>query len=203
MVLATTLAWVIDPASSRRYWGSLLDVKESVSVLGAVNVSLAGVSERLPVPSLRPLFLVCAVLLVTLLAVLAARNQLRHREPISAALAIALLLQYISPVSWFHHWVWVVPVLLAMVLASRGGDPVWVGLTALSVVVLFSTLLGDVPGMWTLLLPWGITVLLAMAVRPLHLDPPSYRKADLQTASHMWTRNVGRRIPRRPEPEKD
>jgi alpha-1,2-mannosyltransferase len=170
---ATAVAWVIDPTSSRQYWGSFLQVKESVSVLGATNVSLAGVVDRLPLPSVRPIVLVCAVLLVTALAILAARNQLRHGASLSAALAIALLLPYVSPVSWFHHWVWVVPVLLAMVLGSRGGDPVWVGLTGLSVAVLFSTLLGAVPGMWLLLLPWGVTVLIAMATRPLHLRSAS------------------------------
>lgn len=170
MLLATGLAWLADPATSRQYWENFLNVKESVSVLGAVNVSLAGVAERIPIASLRSPSLVVAILGTTALAVVAARNQLRHGNPFSAALAIALLVQYVSPVSWFHHWVWAAPVLLALVLASRGGDPVWTSLTGLSFVVLFSSLLSSVPGMWMLLLPWGLTVLFAMAVRPLPLN---------------------------------
>ncbi len=119
---ATAVAWIVDPASSGLFWGNVLDVKESVSVLGASNVSLAGVVERVPLPGLRPVLLVCAVLLVTALTVFAARYQLRHGNPLSAALAVGLLVPFVSPVSWFHHWVWAVPVVLAMVLGGRGGD---------------------------------------------------------------------------------
>ena len=63
---------------------------------------------------------VAACLLVLALTVWAARRVLRAGEPILAVICIALFGLAVSPVSWSHHWVWMLPtVLVTAVVAWR------------------------------------------------------------------------------------
>ena len=59
-----------------------------------------------------------ACFLVLALTVWAARRVLRAGEPVLAVICIALFGLAVSPVSWSHHWVWMLPtVLVTAVLA--------------------------------------------------------------------------------------
>src|ERR1700722_16910638 len=63
---------------------------------------------------------VAACLLVLALTVWAARRVLRADEPVMAVICIALFGLAVSPVSWSHHWVWMLPaVVVTTVLAWR------------------------------------------------------------------------------------
>jgi alpha-1,2-mannosyltransferase len=56
-----------------------------------------------------------AVLAVT---VWAARRALKADEPVLALICVAMFGLVVSPVSWSHHWVWVLPAMLATVVVA-------------------------------------------------------------------------------------
>jgi alpha-1,2-mannosyltransferase len=85
------------------------------------NQNIAGALARLGLGSdERFLPWAAACLLVLAAAVWATRRVLRAGEPLLAVICIALFGLVVSPVSWSHHWVWMLPaVLVAGVLAWR------------------------------------------------------------------------------------
>lgn len=115
--LATVaVGFVAAPSSSWFYWtGGFGDLGRfgAASVLGVDNQSSSAVIARLlgltSVPTW--LALLCGVLALGL-ATLAARTCLRRGDGIGALLAVALGGLLASPVSWSHHWLWVVPLVL-------------------------------------------------------------------------------------------
>lgn len=109
------LGFAVAPSSSWFYWtGGFGDLGRfgSASVLGVDNQSLSSAVARLAgltsVPTL--LALLCGVLGVIVGAV-AARACLRRGDDVGALLAVAIGGLLASPVSWSHHWLWVVPLI--------------------------------------------------------------------------------------------
>jgi alpha-1,2-mannosyltransferase len=65
------------------------------------------------------------------------RRVLRAGEPILAVVCVALFGLVVSPVSWSHHWVWVLPaVLVTGVLAWRRRNVALAVLTAIGVALM-------------------------------------------------------------------
>ena len=85
------------------------------------NQNIAGTLARLGFDEhQRFLPWVLACFLVLALTVWAARRALRAGEPVLAVICIALFGLAVSPVSWSHHWVWMLEaVLVTAVLAWR------------------------------------------------------------------------------------
>ncbi len=83
---------------------------------------------------------VAACLLVLALTVWAARRVLRADEPVMAVICIALFGLAVSPVSWSHHWVWMLPtVLVTTVLAWRRRNAALALLSAAGVALMVWT----------------------------------------------------------------
>jgi alpha-1,2-mannosyltransferase len=61
---------------------------------------------------------VAACFAVLALTVWAARHVLRLDEPMLALMCVAMFGLVVSPVSWSHHWVWVLPTLLVTTVAA-------------------------------------------------------------------------------------
>ena len=81
----------------------------------AGTLARLGLSDHAAVPAVGG-----RCLLVLALTVWAARRVLRAGEPVMAVICVALFGLVVSPVSWSHHWVWVLPtVLVTAVLAWR------------------------------------------------------------------------------------
>lgn len=59
------------------------------------------------------------VLLVIAASALAIRRLGRHGDQFSAVCVGAVVMLLISPISWEHHWVWVLPLMLALVPHRR------------------------------------------------------------------------------------
>jgi alpha-1,2-mannosyltransferase len=138
--LATGLAATVAPSATRQYFTNLLwDESRPGNLYYIGNQSLRGVWERhLPEAGLICWGATCVAALV-----LGAWCVRRHRRDawfsLTLAAVVALLL---SPVSWSHHWVWVIP---CLAVGARHGwrRPVaWA-----SILMLASTLIEAV--LWT------------------------------------------------------
>lgn len=115
----TALAWVRVPGDTPAYLSSILDDPGRIGGLDySGNQSLSGLLHRFPLSD----SLTTALWLVSSLAVAALAWQVVRRaraagDDLAALLAVAVAELLASPVSWSHHWVWVV--LAAVWLAPR------------------------------------------------------------------------------------
>lgn len=124
---------VAAPAASARYWFSeLLDTSRIGRPHAAANQSVRGALARLGLSGAEQITIWAAVSLVVLaVAVFVAHRARRHGHDLAALLVIALAGLLISPVSWVHHWVWVVPAV--MLLRRHHARWTWPAISVLSV----------------------------------------------------------------------
>jgi alpha-1,2-mannosyltransferase len=114
---ATGVGMLLAPADSVMYWHTTVFAPDRIGGAEFVtNQSLRAALSRLDLPQAYWLVLVAAVLA---LAWVGAR---RAREPVDALLVVAAAGLLVSPVSWSHHWVWIVPAVA--VVAHRRAVPV-------------------------------------------------------------------------------
>ncbi len=137
---ATLLGFVVAPESSVRYW---TQVVWGASGMGgspyASNQSIAGALARLGAPG--PV-LWGVLAMATVCAAIWIMRRIDGPPALVVNAAAALL---ISPISWSHHWVWVVPALVVLaeraVRTGRRGWTAAAALVALTFVVAPHTLL--------------------------------------------------------------
>lgn len=117
LAAATGAGLVAAPALSREYFGSLLWDSDRPGVIGYVgNQSLLGAATRHLPGAASPVWLVAAAA-VLVVAALAVR---RHRRDAWLSLCTAALAGLlVSPVSWSHHWVWLLPLVAVGVRRGR------------------------------------------------------------------------------------
>jgi alpha-1,2-mannosyltransferase len=121
--------WIASPTSSARYW---LSDQDKVSRFGPVaddagNQSLWAMALRVGFPAHAVVPLVAGALGIAA-AVWVARRAVAAGRNLEAVCCLAVGGLLASPISWTHHWVWVLPLLVAM--GARGWR-VGVGLTVL------------------------------------------------------------------------
>lgn len=121
-VVATGVGMLAAPADTIRYYThELWDTGRVGGASYPDNQSLTGVLARILDTETPPRWATAVLLVLGLaLGVAACRRQLGRGDELSALLALALGILLASPVSWSHHWVWVVPVV--MVAWARRGD---------------------------------------------------------------------------------
>ena len=126
---------LVAPGDSWRYWsGGFLDVRRFGDgvALRADNQSLSAEFIRLSHDVTPPRALLVLLSITALaFAALVAKRQLDAERPLDAMVALALGSLLASPVSWTHHWLWVVPLLVVTV--SRRW---WITSWALGIVFL-------------------------------------------------------------------
>lgn len=121
-VVATLAGFVVAWSDSWEYW---TDTVRNTDRIGSAdlntNQNIAGALARLNLGEDQRFALWSAgCLLVLAVTVWAARRVLDAGEPALAVICIALFGLVVSPVSWSHHWVWVLPALVVTgVLAWR------------------------------------------------------------------------------------
>ena len=114
-IVTVVVGFLALPAASATWWfhGQVFHAGGEVNVGSYVNQSLLGLLSRMAgsVGAATPVWLVCAA--VVFAGGLATATRL-HRlgRPVLGWLACALTGLLVSPISWDHHWVWVVPVLV-------------------------------------------------------------------------------------------
>ena len=134
-VATSLLAAALLPRSSLTYWTSRVFTNQTGPPAYAGNQSWVGFSDRLvhaPVPAL---VLTAALDLATVLVAARAVSVCSRRGcRLTAVAATGLTGLLLSPISWAHHWVWVLPLLAALVVERpfRGARA-----TALVVVLIF------------------------------------------------------------------
>jgi alpha-1,2-mannosyltransferase len=149
---ATIVAGLALPADSRTWWLDGLFAQGSRTGFPGrgINQSIPGLITRLSgsVAAGRPVWLVVSVLtLIAGVACAALLDRLGH--PMIGILTCAITGLLVSPVSWDHHWVWIVPVVVVLAcygLRARGAARY----APLSGAVLITALFAAWPG-----LVWG------------------------------------------------
>ncbi|MEW2508917.1 glycosyltransferase 87 family protein [Streptomyces sp. NPDC046870] len=123
---ATLLAAAVLPHDSWRFWtGALFRASRVGRAEDTANQALRGVLARLlHTPAPGALWTACAAVVAVLGLALAVRAELRG-ERAWAVCVCAVTALLISPVSWTHHWVWCVP--LVLLLWTRGQRAAAVG----------------------------------------------------------------------------
>lgn len=138
--LATiALSFAVMPQVATEYFTEKIFESGRVgSITAALNYNLLGTWQMLfPAGVAGVLFAVTALLSIAL-AYLAARRFHAAGEHLGAVTAVATLGLLISPISWTHHWVWFVPMLVfATRYGARTGQSSYLYLAATG-AVLFS-----------------------------------------------------------------
>ncbi len=119
---ATLAGFVVAWGDSWEYW---TDTVRNTDRIGSAdlntNQNIAGTLARLGLSEDQRFALwVAGCLLVLAVTIWATRRVLDAGEPALAVICVALFGLVVSPVSWSHHWVWMLPaVLVTAVLAWR------------------------------------------------------------------------------------
>lgn len=117
----TLLAFLIAPASSLTYWTQTLTDPSRIGNLAYVaNQSVRGALSRLLPESadlVEKLWL-AAVVVILIGVTVAMLRVLRAGSPTGALALNSLIALLCSPVSWSHHWVWMIPLVLALTAAA-------------------------------------------------------------------------------------
>ncbi|ATY16923.1 hypothetical protein CU254_39380 [Amycolatopsis sp. AA4] len=110
-VLAGVAGFVIAPDASAKYWfgGGLTGASGMSGSIFATNQTIQGAVHRFGLPE-TPTLLLVAVL--TLAALALAIPAMLRADPRMAFLLNTALILVCSPISWSHHWVWIVPALV-------------------------------------------------------------------------------------------
>ncbi len=112
-LLTVGLAAIVLPAETKRYFLELIfDPARTGPVFGAINQSWRGALARLAGLDDVPTAWIIAVVLSAALAVWTLITSLKAGDRLAAFLSVQFLGLLVSPISWSHHWVWVIPLLV-------------------------------------------------------------------------------------------
>ncbi|QLY33152.1 DUF2029 domain-containing protein [Nocardia huaxiensis] len=111
---ATALSFAVMPKTSTEYWfGGMGNVKGLSGSAFHTNQSIQAVLARFQIE--KPLFTILWLVLSAVLLVLVVAAMRKAAAMPALALALnAVFTLLVSPISWSHHWIWIVPALLAM-----------------------------------------------------------------------------------------
>ncbi|WP_166442092.1 glycosyltransferase 87 family protein [Nakamurella flava] len=118
-VATVAVGWIAAPSETVRFFTSLMfDPARTGPIWSAINQSLRGALSRVQGQDRVGVWLVCAAL-AFVLGLWCAWRSLRAGDRTAAFLAVQITALLISPISWSHHWVWVLPLLLWCLFGPR------------------------------------------------------------------------------------
>ena len=124
-LLATiAIGFAIVPHQSWRYWTDvILDANRVGGIAYTGNQSINGFLHRIGDDAswVQPTWFVLSVVF-GLLALWVARRYWLADERVTAISVMALAVLYASPISWSHHWVWIIPLGVSLI---RAVNRVW------------------------------------------------------------------------------
>ncbi len=125
---AVAIGFVVVPNQSWDYWTHVVaDSGRIGNPEFASNQSVTGFVSRLigtDSPALKPLWFVIASA-IALLTLWIARRYWYAGDRLTAVSVCALGALFASPVSWSHHWVWVMPIGVALIAVLRRRTGSW------------------------------------------------------------------------------
>jgi alpha-1,2-mannosyltransferase len=103
-------AWIVLPSDSVRFWTSAILAGNGNRTYEAANQSINGLVQRVTgeAPSALTVSLILGAACLALMVALVRRLH-QANQPLAAMLVTAFCGLLVSPVTWTHHWVWVVP----------------------------------------------------------------------------------------------
>lgn len=115
-VAATAIGFAVDAAGSLEYWlGGFAGAAGISGSTYRTNQTVQAAFARFEVPE--PWLTVVVLTVVAVLLVLVVLGMRRTSDPVALVLC-ALLSLLAAPTAWSHHWVWIVPGLLALTIAT-------------------------------------------------------------------------------------
>jgi alpha-1,2-mannosyltransferase len=121
-VVATLAGFAFTWRDSLEYWTETVRNTDRIGTATLnTNQNIAGALARLGIgEGMRFVLWTVACFAVLGLTVWAARRVLKAEQPVLALICVAMFGLVVSPVSWSHHWVWVLPtVLVTSIVAYR------------------------------------------------------------------------------------
>jgi alpha-1,2-mannosyltransferase len=159
------IAYVVSPSQSTLYWFHLLSETNRIGPVGsAINQSLRAALSRsvgYDVGS-GPIWLAGAAVAAVLLF-FALRAAVRAGDTLAGVVSVQFFTLLVSPISWSHHWVWMVPAVLWLLYGrAAGGKLVTITAVAWLVAVgsfVISFLLVLQSSIWVISRPWYASAL--------------------------------------------
>jgi alpha-1,2-mannosyltransferase len=132
--VATLAGFVLAWRDSVQYWTETVRNTDRIGTATLnTNQNIAGALARLGLSdNTRFVLWVIACFAVLGLTVWAVRRALRADQPALALICVAMFGLVVSPVSWSHHWVWVLPTMLVVIAVAVRQRNVALGLVALA-----------------------------------------------------------------------
>ncbi|MEU4199326.1 glycosyltransferase 87 family protein [Streptomyces sp. NPDC045470] len=137
------LSALVLPHDSRRFWTEIIFAADRVGEVEiTANQSLRGALARLLHTHDPGLWWLAAAAVVAVLGLAVAVGALLRGRRAWAAVACAVTALLVSPISWSHHWVWGVPMLILLGseaigrggFGSRAGRRWWAGTLAMGLL---------------------------------------------------------------------
>ncbi|HEX4724783.1 MAG TPA: mannosyltransferase [Pseudonocardiaceae bacterium] len=163
--LTVGIAWVVSPTQSSLYWFHLVEQANRIGPVGsAINQSLRAALSRTfgyDVGS-GPIWL-AGVAVAAVLLFFALRASVRAGDVLAGVVSVQFFTLLVSPISWSHHWVWMVPAVLWLVYGRAAGSRL-VMITAVSwLVAVFSFVISFLlvlqSSIWVISRPWYASLL--------------------------------------------
>jgi alpha-1,2-mannosyltransferase len=158
--ITVALGFLVSASDSWRYWFELLGAADRVGPVGSViNQSLRGALSRslgYDVEMSWPWLLAAAVSVA--LTWVALRAAVKAGDTLATVIIVQLFGLLVSPISWSHHWLWVIPLVLWLVHGRRNLvlAGVWVVAVASDVITI---LIDQQPSIWEIPRPWPLAAL--------------------------------------------
>ncbi|HEX3791487.1 MAG TPA: mannosyltransferase [Pseudonocardiaceae bacterium] len=154
------VAYAVSPAQSTLYWFHLLSDTSRIGPVGsAINQSLRGALSRTVGYDVGsgPVWLAGAAVAAVLLF-FALRASVRARDTLAGIVSVQFFTLLVSPISWSHHWVWMVPALLWLLYGRAAGGRLVMTTAVIWLVAvgsfLISFLLKMQGSIWSIPRPW-------------------------------------------------
>ncbi|MDT7790078.1 MAG: alpha,2-mannosyltransferase [Pseudonocardiales bacterium] len=161
--ITVALGFLVTAKDSWRYWFELLGAADRVGPVGsAINQSLRGALSRTfgyDVKMGWPWLLAVAVSAV--LAWFALRAAIKAEDTLAAVVVVQMFGLLVSPISWSHHWLWIIPAVLWMVYGVQHRVRTWLAVAWVVVVAsdVISFLIYMQPTIWEIPRPWPLALL--------------------------------------------
>jgi alpha-1,2-mannosyltransferase len=145
-LFCTGFALALAPHSSWLYWTKdVFDAQRVGSSWFVSNQNLLGAVERLVGHAPSPVLLASLTLLFAVGGLLLAARAYRRSSPFLGVLLAAATGLMVSPISWSHHYVWIVPALAWLILGADRPQH-WRWWAAGAAILFVSAPMSSVPG---------------------------------------------------------